>query len=218
MNFKTNKTRLIARVMLLVLLVTSAFSFVGCGPKYKYKFLASYDFGTIIVATAYSDTNVFDIDNVTLTLSYSLNELDFLGRADANPKEQLPSIYQDNQLELEICVCNGTHQGDVKYFNCCIKLTSVEEEKIFSPEYGHIDTPFFISNGIIYKHSDTITIPGYMFTKDYGTVYIELFLMYADKHLHWFDGKKLTVLSDTCIRIDYKKIDNNKVELYSPYS
>ena len=31
MNFKTNKTKLIARVMLLVLLATSAFSFVGCG-------------------------------------------------------------------------------------------------------------------------------------------------------------------------------------------
>ena len=36
MNFKTNKTKLIARVMLLVLLVTSTFSFVGCDMKYKY--------------------------------------------------------------------------------------------------------------------------------------------------------------------------------------
>ena len=67
MNFKTNKTRLIARVMLLVLLVTSTFSFVGCGPKYKYKFLASYGFDTIIAATAYSDTNVFDVDDAELS-------------------------------------------------------------------------------------------------------------------------------------------------------
>lgn len=33
MNFKTNKIRLIAKIMLLVLLLTSAFSFVGCVKK-----------------------------------------------------------------------------------------------------------------------------------------------------------------------------------------
>ena len=216
MNFKTNKRKFVAKIMLLVLLVTSAFSFTGCGEKYKYKFPASYDFETIIAATAYSDTNVFDIDNVTLTLSYSLHELDYFGRADTNPKEQLPSIYQDDQLELEICVCNGTHQKGIKDINCCVELKTIEEKKLFSQEYGHIDTPFFISNGIIYKHSEIITIPSYMFTENAGKVYIRLLLMEVGIDV-WI-GSQQVVSSDTCITINYKKIDNNTIELDSPYS
>ena len=219
MNFKTNKRKFVAKIMLLVLLVTSAFSFVGCSSKYEYIFISTYQgLDKSIQVTAYSDTNVFDVDDVTLILSYSLHELDFWGRADTNPKEQLPNIYWDDQLELEICVCNGKHSGSLKNFRCCRKIKTVEEKKIFSQEYGHINTPFFISNGVIYKHSETITIPSYMFAENAGKVIISLFLVYADKDKNRFDETgQQTVPSFAIITINYNKVDNNKVELDSPY-
>ncbi len=214
MNFKTNKRKFVAKIMLLVLLVTSAFSFTGCGEKYKYKFLASYDFGTIIAATAYSDTNVFDIDNVTLTLSYGAHELDFLGRADDNPKEQLPITSQNNQLALYIWLCNKTsYKEKEENSNCGTIIRIVEEEEIFSQEYGYIDTPFFISNGIIYKHNETITIPSYMFENEYGTVYIRFSFLVAKKTPVFIDGKICSFYAEVYIPIKYKKIENDKVEL-----
>ena len=45
MNFKTNATKLIAKIMLLVILVTSAFSFVGCGQlPYKWEVYSHEEF------------------------------------------------------------------------------------------------------------------------------------------------------------------------------
>ena len=213
-NFKSKH---IARIMLLILLLSSAINLAGCDIKEKYKFRASYDFDTIIAARAYSDTNIFDIENVTFLLSYAIHELNLWGEADTNPKEQLPSIYHDDKLMLEICVCNGTHQSDYKDTRCCVKLNTIKEEKLFSKEYGYIDTPFFISNGIVFMHTEIITIPSYLFVDDYGDVDIHLLLMNEDERKVQIDTQRYLPYSVTIIPITYKKIDENKIELISPY-
>ena len=61
MNFKTNKIRLIAKIMLLVLLVTSALSFVGCSNKNKIDVNKRFniDDGTINFLCMRSIPNVF---------------------------------------------------------------------------------------------------------------------------------------------------------------
>ena len=76
MNFKTNKTKLIAKIMLLVLLVTSAFSFSGCGEphvkKGQYYSVSGTPYNEMALKVV-SDTKKFSLYDVTLQLYVGLH-------------------------------------------------------------------------------------------------------------------------------------------------
>ena len=212
--FKANKTKLIARVMLLVLLLASALSFAGCTTTPKYRFIPDYNNDSSITVSVYSDTNVFDIDNVNLTVSYSAHELNIFGQVSNNPKDQIPYIFS-SQLSMEICICNNAgHNGigmGYKVTPCCRTYKTIEEDELFTQKYGHIETPFFISNGIVFKHSETITIPGDFFVENKGKIRIRFFLYDEYSLNHMIDNR--VSASETGVSIEYKKIDDNKIEL-----
>ncbi len=211
MNFKMNKTKLIARMMLLVLLVTSAFSFVGCAEKGKYMYISTCTQVGGINSVAYISDTEFDIANVNVNLYYGVHELNYLGQISSNPKENFPEIYQNCKFILSICVCNAIHKYEAYKGECCVELKTVSEEELFSKDFGYIDTPFFISNGVIFMHGENIQIPSEMFDKDSGTVHLLINL---------FTSKKNTIetgnnmpLVQSFINLRYQKKDNDKIVL-----
>ena len=99
-----------------------------------------------------------------------MHKLNIFGQVKGNPKEQLPNIYWDDSFRLSILLCKELENEEYE----SIELKRVEDDELFSKEYGYIDTPFFINNGITYMHIEEITIPKDYFYKDYGNVLIRL--------------------------------------------
>ena len=69
------KTKLIARMMVLVLLLTSVLSFAGCNPEYNY-YLNQTKYSNHKIPVKFrlrAKTDTFDINNVTLEVAMSVN-------------------------------------------------------------------------------------------------------------------------------------------------
>ena len=209
--FETKRIKLIARVMLLLLLLASALSFAGCAEKGKYKYISSCSQVKAINATAYISDTEFDIDNVNIDLYYGVHELNIFGQKESNPKEQLPNTLWNSEFTLLICLCNAIHRSYYKD-DCCVEIKKIGDSDLFSEDYGYISTPFFISNGVIYKHRENIQIPSYMFDKDSGEVniFINLFVIRNDTNI----GTGINIpVCQSVIELRYKKIDNDKIIL-----
>ena len=210
------KTKLIARIMLLVLLLASALNFAGCSERHEHEFYANYNCGTQIIAHAFSDTDVFNIENVSISLSYAVHKLNILGQVDSNPKLQLSGIFHNDKLTFEVCVCSEIHSCSYKGSNCCMVLKTISEKDIFAKEYGYIDTPFFISNGVVFMHTEKINIPSSLFTDDHGYIKIKLMLFIGEENIngHIYQEQEIYLPeSETIINIEYKKIGDDQIEL-----
>ena len=205
--------KLVAKIMLLVLLLTSALSFAGCAKKGKYIFFSGWhDSKGTIQSNAYISDNTFDINNVNVDVYYGIHRLNIFGQVKSNPKGQLPETYWKSKLVLSICICNGVHMSNYKDINCCVEIKTVSEEDLFSKDFGYIDTPFFISNGIIYKHGENIQIPSYMFDQDSGTITIRLMLFRDNTDVNIKTGKAVPLCQNYFV-IDYQKTNENQVVL-----
>ena len=179
------KTKLIARIILLVLLLASAVSFAGCSQFHKYVYFAADNVSggpdpkLIKSARVSTDTKEFYDTDLNVDLYIGMHELNLFGQVKSNPKEQLPHIYQNDTFRLSVLLCKESEKG--KYES--VELKRIEDEELFSKEYGYISTPFFINNGITYMHIEEITIPKDYFYKDYGRVLIKLELSgYIEEH------------------------------------
>ena len=174
-SLQNRKITLTARVILILLLIISALNFVGCTQEQKYEFLTSRCYSDDAKSTlsmyVFSYNNVFDIDNVNVNVSYGIHELNIFGQVKSNPKEQLPYIFQQDKLLLSVCLCNDSHWGKDEN---CVEIKQVSDEELFSKKYGYIDTPFFISGGIVYMNTDTVKIPAELFDEEYGKICIKL--------------------------------------------
>ena len=204
-KIKLNKTKIVARVMLVVLLFSSALNLAGCGQEHKYMYTANHTGSNLIQSTAYSTNVEFDIDNISIDVSYGINKLNIFGEVKSNPKEQLSPTYKNSNFSLYAFICNCVdypEEHPVQNTNC-ILFNYVCDEELFSKEYGYIDTPSFISNGVVYNHTDNIIIPEYMFDKDWGFVWIRLQL-YVD----FYDSEGFYLISEDSIRLRYKKTNN----------
>ena len=212
-KIKLNKTKLIARVMLVVLLLSSAINLMGCLKEDKYMYIAhNRDASNEIQSIAYSSDVEFDIDNVNINVSYGVHKLNIFGEVKPNPKDQVASgTYKNYNFSLSAYICNCVdypEEHPVQNTNC-ILFNYVCDEELFSKEYGYIDTPSFISNGVVYNHTDNIIIPEYMFDKDWGIVYIRLQLyVYLD------DIDVNCLLSEDFINLEYIKT-GDKIEFYN---
>ena len=148
MNFKTNKTRLIARVMLLVLLLTSALNYTACGWSFsnllseepgdglwigfKWK---NHDFGEYRCACT-SDKREFDINDVTLI------------------------FYYGSEKEIQ---CNS--------FELCFENEDIyllKEVTVYNPDDYIIE--FNEYNIREFTHFETITIPKELFVNNRGHI------------------------------------------------
>ena len=149
------KTKLIARILLLVLLLASAVNFTACGNKeledgFKWR---QHPDGTSDYFCAYkSDKRVLDINDVTLTFYYG-----------GTKGMDLPSfgIYFENEEETVYLI------KEIKNHN--------PERYIVNHEYKQ----FLFFDKIIrtFTHSETITIPKELFVNNTGHI---LFYMKAN--------------------------------------
>ena len=179
-NLKTNKTKLIAKLMLVVIWCVCVLNLSACGRTQKYMYVAKHNlYGNryVIQSSLWTDNDEYYNSDVEFELSLAIHKLNILGEIDENPKEQLPSVYQDGTLKLNVILCNSLDDGS---FNEKI-IKTISDEELFSKKYGYIDTPFFINNGVTYMNSEKIIIPKEYFTLDYGSILIKLELVHNRK-------------------------------------
>ena len=212
-KIKFNKTKIVARVMLVVLLLSSAINLSGCGQEYKYMYIAHHRGSTnVIQSIVYSSDAEFDIDNVNINGSYGVHKLNIFGEVKPNPKDQVASgTYKNYNFSLSAYICNCVeyHEENSTENTSCILFNYITDEELFSKEFGYIHTPSFINNGVVYNHTDNVVIPEYMFDKDWGIVYIRLQLyVYLD------DIDVNCLLSEDFINLEYIKT-GDKIEFYN---
>ncbi len=179
-KIKANKTKIVARVMLVVLLLSSAINLSGCGKEDEYIFHPhSPELHNYIHSIAYSSGRKFYIDNVNINVSYAIHKLNIFGEVKPDAKEKLAYNWGNYSLYIYMCNSNTSHEYGPNYDHCCLLLKHITDEELFSKEFGCIDTPFFINNGVVYNHTDNIVIPKSFFDDDSGTIRIKLQL-YVD--------------------------------------
>ena len=154
MNLKTNKRKFIARVMLLVLLVASLFSFVGCGIEPHVKKGQYYEDNRSLQSLnwelmAVSDIEEFALDDITFSL--------YVGQQD----EVNESVYTNKYgtLDREKMSTDELYAGDYvdNVLNYAYVVKEIPIEEVLNNfEYRCIDIPFI---GYYFNHYEKITIP-----------------------------------------------------------
>ena len=206
MKNSNTKIKLIARVMLIVLLLAGAVNLAGCNRTTKYVYFPADNIhGTnyLLCSTLTTNSNEYYNSDVEFELSLGMHELSFWGNLDKKSKEQIRSIYPNGTFTLNVILCNSLEDGS---FNDKT-IKTITDEELFSQKYGYIDTPFFISNGIIYMNSETITVPREHFGMDHGYILIKLELLLTES-----TGEVYSPVTYSFV-IEYINVDN-KITLY----
>ena len=159
-NLKLNKTKLVARLMLVILLLTSTLTLASCGNQSEGLEVGFTPYGEMDFSCGYrSDKTEFDIDDVTLTFYYG-------GSYEYNIESEIKNTFSYPAFELYFC--------DEKLDNRI--LVKRVEENLVSEKYRAYSTlKFFNKHVIEYKHSEIITIPQELFAEDLGIIYFCLY-------------------------------------------
>ena len=181
-NLKLNKTKLVSRLMLVILLLTSTLILASCENQNKGLEVGFTPYGEMDFSCAYrSDKTKFDIDDVTLTFYYG-------GFYEYNIESEIKNRFSYPTFELYFC--------DEKLDN--IILVKRVEENLVSEKYRVYSTlKFFNKHVIEYKHSEIITIPKELFAEDWGIIY---FCLYGANVREDSEVKIIT-----SVQISYKK-------------
>ena len=233
MNFKTNATKLIARVLVLVLLVTSAFSFAGCAEPHVKKGQYYTENGPPyfwdgIALKVVSDTKNFELDNVTLQLYFGLRPKDVSwvdwffndeNKSNNTTEEsiKIPDSYKnycyllytyDYRLVMDE---DGIHIIDIdidfNHENLHILKEISYEESLTDERYTYARSP---KEEYYFNYSQTITIPEDTFLGNSGTIYIVI------AQVEKFDAQNVKYsqpYDKRMIGMSYLKADDGTVEL-----
>ena len=173
MKNKANTVKqILARVMLVVVLLTSVLNFTGCIKSQVYIYIA-YEKSCFLETRLSVEKIEYVNDDVTVDLSLGMHKLNIWGEPDDDPKKQLPSYFCDCNFTIDVFLCKLL--DDDTYDNQRIK--TITDEELFSKKYGYIDTPAFINNGAKYAHSEKITIPKEYFQLPRGEVLVKVELL-----------------------------------------
>ena len=158
-KIKANKTKILARVMLVVLLFSSAINLAGCGGKgleAGFKWKNETDAWRDYYCAYRSDEREFNINDVTLTFYYGGN---------TNGIEFPFAIYFMNEEEDIYLI------KEVKDHN--------PEDYLVNDEYNKILFTYKYTR--IFNHSEIITIPADLFVNDSGYI---LFILTSESVDH----------------------------------
>ena len=150
-NLKLNKTKLIARLMLVILLLTSALTLASCGSNGLEDGFegGGRDIVPSFVCAYKSDRFEFEIDDVTLTFYYG-------GGFGSDIEKEKRDRFNYPTFELYFVNDEETHI-----------LVKRVEENLVSEKYrtwiGRGSKRFF-------NHSEELTIPKELFTKERGMI------------------------------------------------
>ena len=185
--------KLVAKILLLVLLVTSALSFTGCAePHVKkgqyYSISGPPYFWSGMALKVVSDTKNFELDNVTLQLYFGLRPQDvswvdwfFNDKNKSNNTTEesikIPDSYKnycyllythDYRLVKDE---EGIHTIDIDFNNENLHILKEisYEESLTDKRYTYARSP---KAQYYFNYSQTITIPEDTFLGNSGTIYI----------------------------------------------
>ena len=161
-KIKTNKTKLIAHVMLVVLLFGGALNLAGCGSKgleagFDTKGIGSCDDAPIFKCAYKSDVTEFDIENVTLTFCYG----GFYELFETATEQYL------SYPVFELYLFNDTNPEEKI-------LVKKVEENLISEKYRIYTVTEKFKTAIKYNHSEDITIPKELFTNESGLIWFSV--------------------------------------------
>ena len=163
MNLKANKRKFLAGVMLLVLLVASLFSFVGCGIEPHVKKGQYYEDTRGLQRNnwelkAVSDTEEFALDDITFSLYFGMQDnkeevyIDKFGSLD----NVYFVIYVSNTVDREKMLTSGDAYTNHELNHAYVIKEIPIEEMLNNFEYRYINIPFV---GYYFNHYEKITIP-----------------------------------------------------------
>ena len=167
MNLKANKRKFLARVMLLVLLVASLFSFVGCGIEPHVKKGQYYVDNRSLQSLnwelkAVSDIEEFALDDITFSLYVGqqdeVNESVYTNKYGTLDNVYFV-IYAANTVDREKMSTDELYAGDYvdNVLNYAYVVKEIPIEEVLNNfEYRCVDIPFI---GYYFNHYDKITIP-----------------------------------------------------------
>ena len=202
-NLHNNKTKLIARAMLLVLLLTSAVNFTACGNKglesgfdrkgQLPQFLCAYK----------SNKREFDINDVTLTFYYGGHYWNYSQNGTKlDCSEGLECLSFELRFEND--------KGDVHLIKkveenfISDKYNITYESKIYNfLLFAYVDTI------LTYSHKEEIEIPKELFVEESGCI---VFGIYSDEYVYIYDREHIEETMDcdfyqiAAISIFYKKV------------
>ena len=139
------KTKLISRIMLLLLLLASALSFAGCGNKGLEGGFNRKGLLPSFLSAYRSDKREFDIDDVTLTFYY--------GGSNGIEYPSFKLYFENENGDIHLIKEVNNHDPE----NYIVKL---EHKKIL----------FVYKTTKIFNHSESITIPKELFVNNVGYI------------------------------------------------
>ena len=219
-NYKSSKTKFIARVMIVVLLLTSTLNLSGCLRPvfYKYIQIAETD-GHVRPAfiRVLSNTNIYDIDDLTLNLEIGLHSISLFSKSG---KEQY--AYSSYETGFAIYISDGIYEDDfpstasnLRHIDNHYYVDEITEDEAFSIEYGY--------NRFLYNHKRKIKIPSKFLMKDRGSVAIKLahYYIFGEWGDQWeYFGSKYDFDSSYSIYVivlEYEKTEDGRVMITNFY-
>ncbi len=235
-KIKPNKTKIVARVMLVVLLFSSAINLVGCakipdGYYYPndFEFYLSQetrgDDSSIIKIWATSDSNIFDMNDITFNLLYGTHANQYIGRQNIKKYEIDKYRYyianEDDSCVFALYICDDEFRDvfipdeynvdstNIQNIPNHKFISSMDEEKAFSEEYGYIvKSNFIFSPSFYYKHIESITIPQEYIENTCGRFVIKLVLFSKNIEEQLYLSQKIEH-----IVFEYEKLDDGTVSI-----
>ncbi|MBO5715748.1 MAG: hypothetical protein J6S23_05085 [Clostridia bacterium] len=213
-NLKTNKTKLIARLMIVVILATGVLNLVGCNNKYKYNYFRVQQIEAEhyqpAVLRVNSTTNIFEIDDCTLDLEIGIHKLSLFGRIDDNAKEKEYAYSQNQNITFALYFCDDEmaevypqSTQNIKSIEGHLFVKEITEEQAFTKEYGY--------NNLKCNHVEKITIPIEYIDANSGAVVLKLAIYFVDK------DSQYTCNRFFYIKLEFQRTDDNTIKITNFY-
>ena len=221
------KTKFVARIMFLVLLLASALSFAGCAgyPNKKYiltTHIDNYILESQIRLRATSDTKVFSKNDITFDLSYAMHSRNIWGKSSLQTSNDLYSTYIEKYDVVYgvYILANGYDAWDRRYdaplsveniedVNNYYFIKKLSENEALSEDYVRIYPNFAVGNGADrYNHTESITIPQEVVANTNGMFVVCIIAFVWDEDNSIYNSFELSK-----IEFSYETIDENIIEI-----
>ena len=220
------KIKFLARVILLVLLLSSALGLLGCSKipnGYYYPYDASYRLlsdGSKMKICAISNTNVFNKNNVTFDLLIGTHANKYIGRQnlykceiDDYPYYGYRELGKYGEYVFALYLSEEYRYGLPVDSNNITEITnyefiqSISEKDAFSEEYGYVVKDNIIFPPTFYfKHKESITISQEKISNKDGTFILTLACYIVD-----FDNNSYHIVFSEELYFHYQQIDENTI-------
>ena len=207
--------------MLLVLLLTSAFSFVGCSRgDNKYILMKSYNinYHSPIDLTASSNSKIFSKENITLDLSYAMHSINHKGESDIEPDYYNYKYLQKYDIIYGLYIADSWdyksanydrywYTDDIKNIENYHFVKMISEEEALSEKYLSVSPWFACGYGFDkYNHTEKITIPKEFASEKQGyfVIFITMFAVVNNSYM---------AIDSAKIECYYNEIDENTIEI-----